>query len=130
MSLKTLEYFFTLELASARAPGRPRWCVRLQVQTGRQHLASDGAPCPTSGGVTVAQARDALARCDQKLAGSHPGVHRDSQNAVADMHATLGTFPPHGVQGGNLNIARKFFRSGRRRYRVDAENIIGHNLRR
>jgi hypothetical protein len=80
--------------------------------------------------VTVAQALAALDRCNQKLATSHPGVHRDAQPAFARMRIRLRQFPPYGIHGAHLNIARELFTSGRKVYRLDAENMIGHNLQR
>jgi hypothetical protein len=46
------------------------------------------------------------------------------------MSTELAKWPPRGgVSGGHLNFARHEFISGRKLHRVDAENMIGHNLR-
>lgn len=116
--------------AQLKQPTRARWCVRFQVQTGKETLASAGVECPSpTGGVTLSQARKGLERCNVQLQSDHPKVHAAAQTAMACMAEKLATFPPGGVSRGNFNFARREVVCGRRLHCVDAENMVGHNLK-
>jgi hypothetical protein len=112
--------------------------MRVQLQRDNERLASTIAViAQASTGVTTRQIRDAMQQIYSNAAAQtlnyewfpFASLGPWLRSAIIQLSQELKRYPPGGVFGQNLNILRRetIFRG--RDYRLDIENISGHNLR-
>jgi RHS repeat-associated protein len=114
-------------------PGEGFNQMRVQLQEGDSETYGVPRAAPAESGVSVRQMRDALQQLYEDIPTKAPWfplnrLQNEFYTAVVYISQRLGTFPPNGIiQGGN--ILRYVINDRRKEYRLDVENLRGHNLR-
>jgi RHS repeat-associated protein len=107
--------------------------MRVQLQLGSEKTYGIPISAPQDPGVATRQVRDSL----QELYNNYPkqtpwfpqSLDGKLRCAIIDISQELKRFPPSGVtQGGNI-VRSEFAGEKGKKYRVDVENLRGHNLR-
>lgn len=122
-----------LVLALGGAP--PVYRLRVQLQDDsmiRSHTYGVTRTANPNPGVTVLQVRHALAELFQNVQISAPWfplrLRSQLVTAIVILSQRLGRYPPGGTTASG-NIERQAFSDRGIQYRVDIENLFGHNLR-
>lgn len=113
--------------------------MRVQFQdheSGRKdNTLGESVAAKSDPGVTVKQVHDALDRLlteMPKVKWIGKAYHKPFEDAVRRVKKKVSGLPPNGFYGkaGNLKaLQEKFPGDGKVEYRVDVENLRGHNLR-
>ncbi|MCG8350152.1 MAG: hypothetical protein MI924_20495, partial [Chloroflexales bacterium] len=112
--------------------------MRVQLQRDSERLESTIAiTAAPATGVTTKQVRDALARLHENAKNQtanykwfpYSSLGSWLRSAIISISDDLKRFPPGGITEQNLTILRKDIPFRGKRYRVDVENMSGHNLR-
>ncbi|OQW89632.1 MAG: hypothetical protein BWK78_07565 [Thiotrichaceae bacterium IS1] len=103
--------------------------MRLQLQTGKKTPFGLPIVGPEKTGVTKSSVWAGLSALYAETLATNPGMakSKEFQSAIIDMSKKVKNVQGGVTQGGN--ILRTEFQYQGKKYRIDLENIYGHNLR-
>ncbi len=107
--------------------------MRVQLQQGSRFTIGKDAVATPNPGVTVNHLRAKLKQLylARREGGCFPSdLDSWMYQSIVSLSIELGRIPPHGIVTTGRDILRKetYFRN--KEYRIDIENLRGHNLRR
>jgi hypothetical protein len=106
--------------------------MRVQLQQGHLHTISHVAHATPNPGVTTDHVRAKLKHLYYSRSGEGwfpSALGKWMYDSIVELSMDLSRFPPYGVTMGG-NILRKETHHRGKEYRIDIENLRGHNLRR
>jgi hypothetical protein len=105
--------------------------MRVQLQQGSLHTISHVAHATPNPGVTTNHVRAKLKHLYYSRSGASwfpVALDKWMYDSIVALSRDLARFPPYGVtMGGNILRKETYYRG--KEYRIDIENLRGHNLR-